>query len=374
MKNRLLLIIPLLLILLSGTTPVLAVEVGGEYKVDYIGVIDREGNITETDVMEILDLEFFLPELADNELKFQLEINNPLQGLWGEETSYFTKKLYLKHHFEDFNITVGRQPVSWSFGSLLNPVDYTLGAVAMNEETGGKYTDALELLIPFNWNSNLTLVTSLPDGFGDPERVKWGIRGRTGVKDYDLTFNFVREPAVSIEYPGYGLVEEPAVNRAGLTFKGDLGSAGLYGALGYYRQEDTDMDGYSYLLGMDYSYLYDYFKKINIQGEYLGIKGKNLADILGTSYAALINIPDSSSINLFVGNISYPIDDFSSISLMALIFPENGSSILSPIYQNQLPGDLTLTVRGSLFNNTSTQIPSGQIPTASIDIGLSYPF
>ena len=81
-----------------------------------------------------------------------------------EEAEYFTKKLYLKNRFDNFHLTVGRQPISWSFGSLLNPVDYTLGAVALDEESSSKYTDAVLVYVPINWNSGVDIVGLLSLG------------------------------------------------------------------------------------------------------------------------------------------------------------------------------------------------------------------
>ena len=172
----------------------LAVELGGELHVLWQGSLLDDGEF-DSDLTESLDLELFLPPLGSSEVRYGFVVTKPLQGLLAdEEASCFTKKLYLKHRFDDFHFTVGRQPVSWPFGSLLNPVDYTLGAVALDEETSSKYTDAVLVYVPINWNSGLDIVGSFPSGFaGDLDQLKWGVRGRWRIHGYDLTVNYVQE-------------------------------------------------------------------------------------------------------------------------------------------------------------------------------------
>src|SRR5690554_1207822 len=172
-------ILALSLFIFVPPTPALAVEAGGKMEVLSSGVLSDKGDFQDEMIEDSLDLEFFLPRPGETEVNYAFRVGNPLQSLTaGKEASYFTKKLYLKRKFDPFHLTVGRQPVSWSFGSLLNPVDYTLGSVALDEENNSKYTDALEVYIPLNWNSSFSLVTSFPAGFDlEKEKMKWGFRG-----------------------------------------------------------------------------------------------------------------------------------------------------------------------------------------------------
>ena len=230
----------------------------------FSGALAEDGDFTDDQFADSLDRNSFTAAWGDRD-QLRLPDRHPLQGLTaGKEASYFTKKLYLRRKFDRFHLTVGRQPVSWSFGSLLNPVDYTLGAVALDEENNSKYTDAVEVYTPLNWNSSLSLVTSFPAGFDlEAEKMKWGVRGRFGVKGYDLTVNYVREAAVlagaAAELTGLreagGAVGDVAAllpgilprQRAGFAFKGDLGEIGFYGAYGHYFGDGGSSN--SYLLG-----------------------------------------------------------------------------------------------------------------------------
>ena len=139
-------------------------------------VLDSQGS-WDSELTESLRLELFVPPIGGNELRYEFLLTRPLQGiLSAEETSYFPRKLYLKRKLGKVSLTLGRQPISWSFGSLLNPVDYTLGAMALEEERSSKFTDAVAVYLPLNWNSGIDLAASFPAGCSSGiEQMKWGL-------------------------------------------------------------------------------------------------------------------------------------------------------------------------------------------------------
>lgn len=355
-----------------------AVEVGGELKVLLSGVLQDDGNL-DSEVIESLNLEFFLPQIANNEIRYEFKIDKPLQDLQeGEELDYFAKKLYLKHRFDGFHLTLGRQPVSWSFGSLLNPVDYTLGSVALDEENNSKYTDALEMYIPLNWNSSLAVVSSFPCGFtSDFDKMKWGIRNRVGVSGYDLTINYVQEPEVIIDENSFnniiaGITSVIPRKRAAITVKGDLKDLGVYGSYGHYFDEGVAGSN-SYLLGVDYSYNFNYYTTVNMQLEYLGIELNSLETVQGL-LSEVVNI--NERINLLTGSMTYPIDDFSSISLRTMLNLDDSSFVLIPGYKNTLPANIDLDINLAIFlgEDDSFFKAKGLMPKAVATISLNYPF
>lgn len=346
----------LLMMIVLFTGQILAIEAGGEYEVRIDGIW-QDGSF-ESKLSDSLNLELFLPELENSEVKYAFTITNPVQDLFAEKhASYFTKKLYLKHKFDGLNLTVGRQPISWSFGSLLNPVDYTLGSVAMDEEYNSKYTNALEAYIPINWNSGLTLVTSYPGGFStDFNEMKLGVRGRFGIEGYDLTLNYIQEPE---SYSSLLIPKE----RVGMTIKGDLRDIGIYAAFGHYFG-DSLYSSNSYLLGVDYSYKLNYYTKINLQLEYLGLDNNNFFSILGPF--SWMN-SGGERLDLLSGSIRYPIDDFSSLTLMTMVNLDGSSLSISPVYKNTLPGNIDLDICGQFFLRDENSF-------TSLGLGMSYPF
>lgn len=374
--RRISIIITLFLLIMVVSTQVLAIEAGGEAEVLFSGVLLEEGEF-EDEIIDSLDLELFLPPIGNTEFSYAFQINKPLQGLFADEDAvYFAKKLYLKHKFERMHFTLGRQPVSWSFGSLLNPVDYTLGSVALDEENNSKYTDAVEVYIPLNWNSSLSLVASFPEGFtSDEEKTKWGARVRAGAKGYDLTLNYVQE--AEIYGVAGGVFDEVLAfiprERVGFTFKGDLKDFGVYGAYGHYFGAETESSD-CYLLGADYSYNYNYDTKITFQMEYLGVELNFPEPFLRTELLKMES--GDRRLDFLIGSLNYPLDDFSSISLIAMVNLGDGSMFLTPSYLTTLPGNLDLEISATFFGGKDGSLfaPGDVMPKANIAVSLSYPF
>jgi len=354
---------------LMGSIPISAkIDIGGELTASLINIIDNEGNISSY-LQESLDLELFLPTINNTQAKFEIYLfNNPMSGGF----DYLIKKLYLKHKFEKLHLTLGRQPISWSFGSMLNPVDFTLGSMVMDEETGAKYQDAIQAYVSLNWNSSVSLVAAFPEASQD---IKWGLRGRTMIEGYDLTLNYVREP--EIDFMGTII---PASQRIGFTTKGDLGPLGVYGALGYYFKDNDDGD-LAYLIGGDYSYFFEAGNSMYFQLEYLSMKKDNLSSILGPFFTGNVTNNLNENIGLILGMVNYGIDEFSQVNLMAISSLNDGSIIIIPGYRNQLSNNLSLNLSTAIyFGKEDTLFGSNvsegaqQKPKGMISIGLTYSF
>ena len=358
-----------IIIFLLVLIPVSAkIDIGGEVNTSLVGILDNQGNISGY-LQESLDLELFLPSFDDTQAKYEIYLyNHPLSGGF----DYLLKKLYLKHKFEKFHLTVGRQPISWSFGSMLNPVDFSLGAMVMDEETGSKYQNAIEAYYPINWNSSITAIAAFPNGF---ENMKWGLRGRTMLEGYDLTLNYVREPE---ENSAETMI--PVSQRIGISAKGDLGPFGIYGALGYYFKDNDDGD-LAYLIGGDYSYFFEAGNKIYFQLEYLSMKQENLSSVLGPFFSGNITNNLDNQVGLLLGLLNYEINEFSQVSLMAISSLNDGSMIIMPGYHNQLNNNLSFDLNlaiysgkeGTLFGSTVSEVAQ-QMPKGMIEVGLSYSF
>jgi len=363
------LILTMMFILLFATTTIFSkVEIGGELNMNLSGVLFRESEALVYP-QGSLDLELYIPPFDNNLIKSAVYLyNNPTTG----QFDFMFKKLYFKHKFDKLQLTVGRQPISWSFGSMLNPVDFTLGSVVMDEETGSKYQNAIEAYFPINWNSSITAIAAFPNGF---ENVKWGLRGRTMLEGYDLTLNYVREPE---ENSAETMI--PVSQRIGISAKGDLGPFGIYGALGYYFEDNDDGD-LAYLIGGDYSYFFEAGNNIYFQLEYLSIKKDNLSSILGPFFAGNVTNNLNENIGLILGMANYEIDEFSQINLMAISSLNDGSIIVIPGYRNQLSNNLSFNLSTAIYFGKEDTLFGPNVsegtqkrPKGMISIGLTYSF
>jgi len=357
------------IIFLLATIQIFAkIDLGGELSTSLISIIDNKGKISPY-LQGSLDLELFLPPLDDTQAKFEIYLfNDPMSGGF----DCLIKKLYLKYKFEKLHLTLGRQPVSWSFGSMLNPVDFTLGAMVMDEETGSKYQNAIEAYVPLNWNTSISAVAAFPEA---SQEVKWGLRGRTMIEGYDLTLNYVREPEMNLLG---NLI--PSSQRIGFTVKGDLGPIGIYGALGYYF-EDNDNGDLAFLIGGDYSYFFEAGNKIYFQVEYLSMKKNKLSSVLGSFFTGNLDNDLDERVGLILGMINYKIDEFSQVNLMTISSINDGSIIVMPGYRNQLSNNLNLDLGTAIFLGKENTLFGSNLsdevqlkPQGMISVGLTYSF
>jgi len=360
-----------MIILFLATTDIFAkMDIGGELNFALAGALFWESDVL-TYPQVSLDLELYIPPFDNNQIKSAVYLTtNPATG----QLDFKFKKLYLKHKFDKLQLTVGRQPISWSFGSMLNPVDFTPGAMVMDEETGSKYLNAITAYYPINWNSSITGIAAFPDSL-EFENVKWGIRGRTNLEGYDLTLNYVREA----DTDNNGL-SASADQRIGFSAKGDLGPFGIYGAMGYNFAELNNGD-LSFLMGGDYSYFFESGSKIYFQVEYLSLKEERLSSLLGSLALLDSSLDSESNAHFFLTRTSYDINEFSAISLFTISSLDDYSTIIMPNYSNQISNSLTFNCNFAYFNGKqNTLFGPGLIggiqekPKMTIEAGFTYSF
>ena len=231
-----------------------------------------------------------------------------------------------------------------------------------------------EWLKTINWNSSISAIAAFPDDLKFKD-MKWGIRGRTMLEGYDLTLNYVREAEQNSTE-----IAVPINQRIGLSAKGDLGSFGVYGAIGY-NFEDINNGDFSFLVGSDYSYFFESGSKIYFQLEYLSLREERLSSLLG-AFALLDSSLDSeSNAHLFLTRTSYDINEFSAISLFTISSLNDFSTIIMPNYSNQISNSLTFNCNFAYFNGKqNTLFGPGLIggvqekPKITIEAGFTYSF
>lgn len=363
MNKKISILFCFLLIILLSLTASAQVEIGGEAEVNSIITID---DTPEFYLDEKLNIKLYIPETKNTEVKVDFDIKN---SQFGVNTNF--KKMYIKRSFNDFNLTLGKQPISWSFGSLLNPVDFNFGAEVMDESTSAKYIDAAKVYIPVDWKTGVEIVANPQSKIDDDNLMiykgtKTGIRARTMIKGYDLSLNYVYDPIVDSNIPN------KLNNRLGLSLKGDLGPLGIYSAVSYEKDDESEKE--TYLLGLDYSKSINYDQRIYFQGEIINLSSTKISSIAPSfsenNFDETINFADERH-NLFLGNISYTLNDFSSLNFMMVGNINNNNLIFIPQYNNQLPGNIDMTIRGTITSGKNAELLN---MSKSINVNLKYSF
>jgi hypothetical protein len=348
------------IVLLNSPIRASDIQLGGQLNASMTGFYDSElgyGYIPQAS----LDMELYVPRWDNNEIKCA---GNLYTDITEAKVGFFWKRLYWKHRFENLHLTIGRQPISWSFGSLLNPVDYSLGAVALDEEYSAKYQNAVEAYFPINWHTSLSLVASLSD---NSNNLKVGLRGRTLINDFDVMIHFVQENIIA---------NEPALQRFGITTKGDVGKFGVYGALGYYGEET---DSFSLLAGLDYSYFFQAGNQLYLQMEYLNLPPQLLSQITGSMMSG--QNEREKNIHLLVGNISYQIDEFSSMGMTSFCNFSDGSKLFMSTYRDQINTNTNIEIQAGMMmkvieesNSFSLKSLFGETTRLFVELGINYAF
>ncbi|MFN2341141.1 MAG: porin [Halanaerobium sp.] len=362
-QQKLILTLVISLGLLLGLAPFsLAADLGGKARL--ISNLTYTDSELDNSLAAELELEWYLP------YDFPLDIQNraviSLDQAAEDKVDFWFKKLYLRQKVGPLTAKIGRQPVSWSYGALINPVDYSLGAENLEAESRAKFVDGVELYYPINWGSGLTFVASDIEG----KEHKWALRGRTTLRGYDLSASYVKTP----------VADNADFERYGLTAKGDLGPFGVYGAYGLWQDSEIDYDIYQ--IGTDYSYHFSAGSQLYLQAEYLRLEGA-AEDISAFDFfnpgagreedsAADSGSSSLSNLDFFNTNLSYELDEFSSIGIMTVSYLDDGSTIFIPNYSYLFGSNLLLELRGSIAAGAEDEVFGGA--ARGLEINLSYTF
>jgi hypothetical protein len=360
------------LIIIALALPAAAVEIGGKLSLD---TIFSDQDQLQTDFNSELELELLLPEENNLNLDavFVLRANSLNQD---DNSDFWVKKLNLSRKIGPFQAQLGRQPISWSYGSLLNPIDYSLGAENLDQETDAKFLDGLELYYPLSWKTGFTLIVT----DSEAEANKWALRGRTLLGSYDLTANYIREPAVE----NNGLQEVEQQHRFSLTAKGDLGPLGVYGVLSSWQEDNGGEEVAIYQLGGDYSHYFLAGSNLYLQGELLRIDGSRalssadnylssnlVRSILPITALEAKNI-GQKKLDFLTIDLNYTANEFLSYGLTLLNYLDDGSTALIPRYNYTFSSNLQLELRGLLPLSGADKLLGGD--QESLTAGLSYTF
>jgi hypothetical protein len=343
-----------------------AIDIGG--KASFINYLTYSDSEFENDFASEVELELFLPSDSAVSLENRAVITID-ESSEEEKVDLWFKKLYLRQKIGEITAKFGRQPISWSYGALINPVDYSLGAENLDQEGRAKFVDAVELYYPVNWGTGVTFITSDLEGESDN---KWALRGRTTLRGYDLSASYVKTPSST---------KNGDLDRFGMTAKGDLGPVGLYGAFGLWENNTIDYDIYQ--IGADYSYNFFSGSQLYLQGEYLAIKGVE-REFSGFDFLDVDqeennsendtndSFNESSKLEFINTNLSYDIDDFSAVGLMTVTYLGDGSTLFIPNYSYLFSSNLLLEVRGSLAAGSEDEVLGGD--AKALELRLSYTF
>ena len=357
-----------------------AVDIGGELNLNAGLNYQADGDLT-TSFSGSTELEFYLPATAGVEPRLVMQGSLRDTG----DADFNFKYLYLRRRFDSGHLTLGRQPVSWSYGAVINPYDYGFSIEGLAGETLTPGFDGARYFHSLGGGRSLQAVINWPDYNSELDQLGFGSRLRLPGQGYDLSFNLASHE-IPVNPLNLNLLDR--LTRAGMTYSGDIGEIGAYGAAGYYRLNDSEIDDWIIQLGLDYSWQTGEFadRQIILQGEYLRFiqNDLNMTALLGLALSNQsfgeqmpggdmpVNGMAGGEIftarDLFIFNISTNLDSFTNIGLALLAETENNNLMAAPYYISDLGGGLELRIGGSVGLDSDNEINTG------ISAGLTYYF
>lgn len=388
---RIILAFVIILFLIAGlnSPQAQAIDIGGELNLT-AGLNYSADADLNTSFAGLSELEFYLPTTAGIEPRLVIQGSLTDSG----DADFNFKYLYLRRRFDNSHLTLGRQPVSWSYGAVINPYNYGFSIEGLAGETLIPGIDGARYFHSLGAGRSLQAVINWPEYNSEFDELGFGTRLRLPGQGYDLSFNLASQKIPYIDFINGELVLlEDRLTRAGLTYSGDIGELGAYGAAGYYRLNDTEIDDWVIQLGLDYSWLIGEFgsRQVMIQGEYLrfiqnemdmtallglALSDQSIGEQMPEGDMSGGNIPANgmtggeifTARDLFILSISTNLDSFTNIGLALLGETENRNIMAAPYYISDLGGGLELRIEGSIGLDSDKEINTG------ISTGMTYYF
>ncbi len=347
-------LLPLSLLLIAAI-PSSALDLGGE--LELTGGL-HYGDSWITDLQGRTLVEFFLPEQPPFAARFAVE------GFLNESSSELgIKYLYLRWRGEHGQFTVGRQPVAWGYGAMLNPLGYGLDIEGLAGQSVTPAVDGFRYVHSLGAGRRFELVMDYPDGLTASEWDQLGFGGRLRWPSagQDFSFNVSSQPLTLPlgPEPDAPVISE-RVLRTGVTYRGDAGPVGLYGALGYVRLQEAAEYDVLLQIGLDTSWEWGpaYQKRpVILQAEYLRfLRGQLSPGLLLQLDSDELeqNLPDEPAEDpadmndLLLLNIAVNWDYFTQFGAALLLPLGPGPKTAAPYYITDLGGDVELRIQGDV--------------------------
>ena len=368
-NHKLLLTLFLLIAFLLAADKTAAVELGGK--------LELESSLFYLDSLELSlnarsEVEFFFADYSNFEPRFVVQTALDDSG----EAELEIKYLYLRHHRDNKNLTMGRQPVSWSYGALINLLDYGLGIDDLASESRQAGIDGFRYHYSLGRGRSLQLVTSFSKlNIGDWEELGYGARLRLPGPGYDFSIQTSYQPISDSENDNL----DDNLFRAGMSYKRDIKDLGTYGSLGYFSLEDQD--DIMLQFGIDYSWLVGDLRRrqVLLQAEYYRFLRDNLsaayltgleiggAEELGRDSTAaeglLATLFDNR--DFFLLDLSVQLDHFSKLGFILMGESEDRRTLLGSYYTSELGGGFEIRFDGNLAKDEADDYLYGISSTLS---------
>lgn len=250
--------------------------------------------------------------------------------------------LFMKYAFPQFDLTVGKQQISFGSGYVWNPTDlFNVKNIIdpTDEKSGHK---ALRIDRPLSLSSRIMVLYDIADS-SDESGVLIQYKTTCGHFDYSIT---LAEKYWSFtDYETFTGAREKR-KLIGFDMAGEAFGVGLWFE-GAYNWLQNSNDYYEFVLGSDYTWQNGFYLLMEYFHSSLGDNNSSDHDITSWMRSFTGEVKSISKDNLYVYG-TYPLTDLMNIGMSVAWSISDGSFALIPVIDYSLLNDLHLEIFGGI--------------------------
>ncbi len=156
---------------------------------------------------------------------------------------------YLKLSFSRWDLTVGKQQISYGTGYAWNPTDLFNFKNILDPTYEQPGNNALRLDLPLSSSTTVVAIYAPGRSLKTPTAL---VRFKTRLSRFDLSFSVLTSDRETVSYPTFAVSSEQR-RLAGFDFAGQLFGLGIWGE-GAYNAMETSENFWEGVLGCDYTF------------------------------------------------------------------------------------------------------------------------
>lgn len=345
-----------------------AVEIGGYYENNLVGIVKRTGGGMVGDLNKLrlkIDakphenvLLHFEPEY-DTLIKSEpLPLISNVSGI--DQLSW--DRAYVKLYYPQVDITLGKQRIAWGTGYIWNPTDalnpFTLSFAVSEEDEEDEIAARFE--IPLGEASHVDVFAIAGKEWRSTTKA---IKYKTNIDDYDISVNYVDQGDAGFQF--------------GIDGVGELFGLGIRKEIALVSSAETNRY-FKFVFGADYTFENGWY--INTEYFFNGLGKKKKEDYDWTSYLAG-NIQQLGMDYFYLG-FQKALDELTTINLSILMNADDMSHLVYPSISYNMWQDVDVSLEalfyggasGSEYMPTDQDDSSGFIGSKIVFLKLKYNF
>ncbi|MEA3492942.1 MAG: hypothetical protein U9R38_00990 [Candidatus Margulisiibacteriota bacterium] len=316
-----------------------AVEVGGYYENNLVGIVKRTGGGMVGDLNKLrlkIDAQprenilfHFEPEYDTLVKSGPLPLISDVSGI--DQLNW--DRAYVKLYYPQVDITLGKQRIAWGTGYIWNPTDvlnpFTLSFAVSEEDEEDEIAARFE--IPLGEASHIDAFAIAGKEWKSTTKA---IRYKTNIDDYDVSANYVDQGDAGFQF--------------GIDGAGELFDLGIRKEIALVSSAETNRY-FKFVFGVDYTFENGWY--INSEYFFNGLGKKKKADYDWASYLA--GDIQQLGMDYFYLGFQKALDELTTINLSILMNADDMSHLVYPSFSYNMWQDVDVSLEALFYGGES---------------------